>query len=538
MTDWNFGDILDRLDGVMPGDAPALLHDDEIRPWAAFAERANRVSSALRARGLNPGDKVAFYLRNHFAYMETLAAAFKARLVHCNVNFRYLEDELAYIFDNSDARAVLFGAEFAERVDAVRARCPKVECWVQVGGDTVTDFAMAYEELVAEGASDPLAIERSPDDLLFMYTGGTTGMPKAVMWRHDDLWLALGAGTQSPANKKGAPADLDTLAANVAAYGPGPRQFVSCPLMHGTGLFSAVGTLLGGGAVATTGDHGLDPVRIFDLVDRHRINSIIIVGDAFARPMLAALDENPDRWDLSSLKVVISSGTMWSREVKLGLIRHLPKLICADLFGSSEAIGFGRSVTTAAGETATAKFSIGERCKVFTEDRREVVPGSGEPGFIARCGPIPVGYYKDPEKSAKTFPTIDGVRYSIPGDWCTVAEDGSITLLGRGSACINSGGEKIYPEEVEEVLKTHDAVADALVFGVEDPRWGQAVTAVVQPQPGAAVDEKALREHVRGRLAAYKVPKRLLSVAKMFRAPNGKADYKSAAAYARERLGG
>jgi len=535
---WNFGDLIEGVEAALPGDAPALIHDERVVTWSEFAARSNALAKALRARGAEPGDKLAFYLRNGTAYGEALGAAFKARLVHTNVNFRYLDDELVYILDNSDARAVVFDAEFSERVASVRSRCPKVATWIQVGGspEQTPSFAEPYEALVAEGDGAPLDLARSPDDLLFMYTGGTTGMPKAVMWRHEDLWQAVGGGSQVPATRGRRPETPEVFLACVRDRGPGPRQLAACPLMHGTGLFSAIGSFLGGGCIATVGGANFDPVRLFDAVVRHRIQSIVIVGDAFARPMLRALDAEPERWDLSSLRVILSSGVMWSREVKMGLLRHQPGLMLADLFGSSEAIGFGRSVTSAKGERATARFEIGESCKVFTEDHREVVPGSGEPGYIARTGAIPLGYYKDEAKTAKTFPTIDGVRYSIPGDWCTVEADGSITLLGRGSACINTAGEKVYPEEVEEVLKTHRDVEDALVFGLEDERWGQAVTAVVSLRAGARFDESALREHVRARLAGYKTPKRLLLGDRAFRAANGKADYRSAAAHARDRL--
>jgi len=536
--EWNFGDLLEGVERVLPGDAPALIHDERVVTWSRYAARSNALASALRARGAEPGDKLAFYLRNGTEYSETLGACFKARLVHTNVNFRYLDEELVYILDNSDARIVVFDAEFSERVRAVHARCPKVECWIQVGEAhaEALPFAEPYESLVSEGDAAPLGLARSPDDLVFMYTGGTTGMPKAVMWRHGDLWQAVGGGSQVPATRGRRPETPEEFLEFIRAHGPGPRQLAACPLMHGTGLFSAIGTFLGGGCVATVGGANFDPVRLFDAVERHRIQSIVIVGDAFARPMLRALDAEPERWDLSSLRVILSSGVMWSREVKLGLLRHQPGLTLADLFGSSEAIGFGRSLTNAKGERETARFEIGDSCKVFTEDHREVVPGSGEPGFIARTGAIPLGYYKDEAKTAKTFPTIDGVRYSIPGDWCTVEADGTITLLGRGSACINTAGEKVYPEEVEEVLKTHRDVEDALVFGIDDERWGQAVTAVVTVRAGATFDEAALREHVRARLAGYKTPKRLFVVDRMFRAANGKADYKSAAAHARDRL--
>jgi len=252
---------------------------------------------------------------------------------------------------------------------------------------------------------------------------------------------------------------------------------------------------------------------------------------------LKALDENPGRWDPSSLKIVLSSGVMWSSDIKQAMLARLPMLQLADMFGSSEAIGFGSNVTSAKGTTRTARFSIGEDCKVFNEDHREVVPGSGERGFIARPGPIPLGYYKDPEKTASTFPTIDGVRYSIPGDWCTVEADGTLTLLGRGSVCINTAGEKVYPEEVEEALKLHAAIEDALVVGVPDERWGTAVTAVVELSAGEVLDEEQLRAHVRGRLAGYKVPKRILAIDRMLRAPNGRADYRGARNFALGVLG-
>jgi acyl-CoA synthetase (AMP-forming)/AMP-acid ligase II len=307
--------------------------------------------------------------------------------------------------------------------------------------------------------------------------------------------------------------------------------------MHGTGLLTAISALTGGGCIITLDTPSFDAEQFWTAIERHRANSAVIVGDAFARPMLKVLDENPGRFDPTSLKVVMSSGVMWSREVKLALLAHHPKLLLADMFGSSEAVGFGSNVTSASEAPTTAKFEVGEDCAVFTEDHREVVPGSGERGFIARRGPIPLGYYKDAKKTAETFPTIDGVRYSIPGDWCTVEADGTLVLLGRGSACINTAGEKVYPEEVEEALKLHADVDDALVVGVPDERWGTAVTAVVELRAGCDLDEAALRAHVREKLAGYKTPKRVLAVEKMFRAPNGKADYKQALGFALAGLG-
>ena len=305
---------------------------------------------------------------------------------------------------------------------------------------------------------------------------------------------------------------------------------------HGA-LFNAIGTLAAGGCIVTLTHPSFDPVELYEAVARHRVNTLAIVGDAFAKPMLKELDDHPGKYDVSSLHTIRSSGVMWSPEVKEGLIRHNRGLTLADSFGASEGVGFGSSVTTADGSSQVARFQIGPNCKVFTEDFREVQPGSDEPGFVAQAGPIPIGYYKDEEKTAKTFPVIDGVRYSMPGDYCKVAEDGTLVLMGRGSVCINTAGEKVYPEEVEEVLKTFPGVVDALVVGVPDDKWGQMVTAVVQPEGEAALDEDAMRAHAREHLAGYKTPKRVLVKDDLQRASNGKADYKTITAFAKASLG-
>ena len=352
------------------------------------------------------------------------------------------------------------------------------------------------------------------------------------MWRHDDMRKA-----QLDAQKLLGPVP-QTVEENVAlitSQGPGRRTLPSCPLMHGTGFITAIGTLMSGGAIVTLSDPSFDALELWETVDTHKVESISIVGDAFAKPMLQALDDNPGRWDTNSLVSIVSSGVMWSKEVKAGLCKHIPQAVLMDSFGASEGLGFGLSVTTADGGTNTAKFGIGEFCDVFDEYDQKVTPGSGVPGYIARKGAIPAGYYKDPEKSAKTFRTIDGVRYSIPGDWCTVEADGSLTLLGRGSVCINTAGEKVYPEEVEEVLKTHPAIADALVVGVPSEKWGQAVIAVVHLSGDAAFDEQGVKDHVRQQLAGYKTPKAIHPTETALRASNGKADYATAKAIA-ERL--
>lgn len=538
---WNFGDLLDAIAPAIPAGTPATVHvhkdgTADVRTWEEFDARTNRLARNLLARGAEPGDKVAFYMRNRSEYAELLAACFKARLVHVNVNYRYQPDELHYIFDNSDAAVVAYGDEFAHQVAELQPRLGKVGTFMEItDGAPRNDFAVRYEDLASEGDAGPLGIDRSGDDLLFLYTGGTTGMPKGVMWPADDLREAQLAALRALGP---VPETPEEHAAAIRENGPlaGP-MIPACPMMHGTGLFTAIGAMANGGAIVTLDNEHLDPHAIWKAASDFGVDQIAIVGDAFAKPMLRALEEKPGAYDLSKLVTIISSGVMWSVEVKRGLLEHIPQAILADSFGSSEGLGFGTSLMTKDGEQKTAKFQIGPRCKVFDENDREVEPGSGKSGIIAVGRPIPLGYYKDEEKTAKTFRTIDGVRYSMPGDWCTVDADGTLTLLGRGSVCINTAGEKVYPEEVEEALKTHQAVEDALVVGMPDEKWGQAVTGVVKLVDGIDADERELIDHVKAHLAHYKAPKRVLKAANAFRAPNGKADYKGATSFAKQELG-
>jgi fatty-acyl-CoA synthase len=297
-----------------------------------------------------------------------------------------------------------------------------------------------------------------------------------------------------------------------------------------------MGALLAGGCVITLESPSFDAIEMLEAVDKHKPATLVIVGDSFAKPILNALNGAPGKYDVSSVLAIVSSGVMWSLEVKRGLLEHMPQAMLNDGFSSSEAIGMGASVMTKAGEVQTAKFMIGDRCRVFDEEDQPVAPGSGKQGIVALGPPNPLGYYKDEEKTARTFRTIGGVRYSIPGDWCLVEPDGSLTLLGRGNACINTAGEKVFPEEVEEALKTHPSVEDALVVGLPDEKWGQSVTAVIRLAPDHDLDEDLLRRHVRERLAGYKTPKRVLTGEVSLRAPNGKANYKAATDFAREYL--
>jgi acyl-CoA synthetase (AMP-forming)/AMP-acid ligase II len=539
--DWNFGTAFESVADAAP-EGTALVHGDRRRRWADLDDRAARLAAALRDFGLGPDSKVAFYLYNSSEYLETLLACFKLRAVPANVNYRYTEQELAYLLENSDAEAVVFHGSLGPRVGAVREQAPKLRAAVQVDdGAPLLDGAFRYEDLVETHA--PMErIERSGDDVLFLYTGGTTGMPKAVVWRHEDLFGALAPaaysffGFELPDDSHG----VGELVGKVRASGLVPVHLPASPLMHGTGQFSTLQVLLLGGTIVTMEGRHFDPHELWETVQRERVTQIAIVGDAFAKPMLRALDEADARgepYDLSSLLLVISSGVMWSESVKRALIERHP-VIAYDSLGSSEGVGFANAVTSADSKGETAKFTIGADTKVFDDDGNAVKPGSGEVGYLAVGGHIPLGYYKDPDKTASTFRAVDGKRYSIPGDYATVEEDGTITLLGRGSVSINSGGEKIFPEEVEEAVKQDPSVADAVVVGVPDERFGEAVTAVVAPAPGAVPTEDEIAKAVEGSgLARFKRPRHVVVVEAIPRGPNGKADYAWARQAARARLG-
>ena len=518
------------------GDQTAVTVGGVATSWSDYDHRAACLAETLRSHGLEAGSKVALYCFNGSQYPEAQFAAFKLRAVPANVNYRYLGDELAYVLENSDAEALFFDASLADRVDEVRGRFPELKALVQTGGDGAPPWAISYEEALS---SPPMQrINRTGEDLWFLYTGGTTGMPKAVMWTHDSLFANMARtfaslGEEMPAT----PAEAAAIAGRIAQAGNRIRQLCAAPLMHGTSGLSSLGTLSHGGMIATLSPGSFDPDELWSVVESERITMLTIVGDAFARPMLDSLDRAAAEerlWDLSSLRLVLSSGVMFSAPVKAGILAHHDCTV-VDVLGSSEGTGMGSQVTSRELKDAgTARFTLGDRARVFNDKGLDVVPGSGERGRLALGEPIPLGYYKDQIKTDETFPMIGGRRWSVPGDWATVEADGSITLLGRGSACINTGGEKVYPEEVEEALKEHPGVVDCNVVGVADERWGQAVVAVVElsgrDTAGGNIEE--LERHAREVLAGYKVPKRILVVDRIQRGPNGKPDYK----WARELL--
>ncbi|HZT65737.1 MAG TPA: AMP-binding protein [Acidimicrobiales bacterium] len=511
------------------GDEAALIHGDRILSWSEIDDRAARLAAAISAAGLGPSSKVAQYLYNCPEYLESCYAGLKVRGVPVNVNYRYLKDELRYLLDNSEAEALFFHGSLAERVAEVRDQLPGLKLLVQVDdGAPLLDGAVLYDDVLA--AHQPMArIERSDDDIVMLYTGGTTGMPKGVMYRCGDVYgatlfaIAALAGTSRPQT----PEELAELARTLRPKGLSPVHLPAGPLMHGAAIASSIAALLAAGTVVTLTSRHFDADELWKAVQDRRVTRISIVGDPFGRPMADALEEAASAgkpYDVSSLRELDSTGTMFSEPVKERILAHADIKI-VDNLASSEAPGMGSTEVTRGSSGQTAKFKLGPFAAVFTEDHRRVEAGSGEVGLLAVSGVVPLGYYKDPEKSARTFPTIEGRRWSVPGDFATVEADGTIALLGRGSVCINTAGEKVFPEEVEEVVKEAPAVEDCLVVGVPDEKYGEAVTAVVSLRAGASAGEDDLRAFVHGRLAGYKCPRRFVIVDAVRRAPNGKADY-------------
>ena len=515
--DWNFADVWEAVSDTVP-EAIAQVHGDSRCDWRTFDRRADGVAARLLASELVRHDKVALYLYNTPEYLESAYAVMKAGLVPVNTNYRYRHEELHYLWQNADAAAVVFDGEFSDAVDALRAQCPLVKLWLHVGRGRFAcpPWAASYEDAVAASTGrvrPPWG--RSGDDPVFIYTGGTTGRPKGVMWRQHDLYMASNTTNDPPA------ADALHIRRRVQALAEKPVGLPAAPLMHGTGYVFASTVLNRGGTLVTLPEQKFDAIRLLDTIVREGVTDLCIVGDAFCRPIVDALEAAPGRCDLSKLKVVSSSGMMWSKDVKARLLAHAPQVMMIDFLNSSEASGMGRSITSRKSAATGARFQLGKNAFVIDDDGKPVVPGSGKVGRVAVRGIVPLGYYTDPEKTAATFPIVDGVRCAVPGDYATVESDGTIMLLGRGSVSINTGGEKVFPEEVEEAIKTCPGVQDAVVVGVPDTRLGQIVAAVV----AGAADADAVKAHVRERLAGYKVPRQVMIVESVERAVTGKADY-------------
>ncbi len=516
------------------GDAPAICCGETSRTWSEYENRAARLSASFVQAGLKQNSKIGIFLYNSNEYLETQFAGFKMRGVPINVNYRYLDDELLYLLDNADAEALVFHSSLGDRVARIAHRLPKIRLLIQVRDDDTNhvNTALDYEDVVKSHDPSP-RISRREDDIYMLYTGGTTGMPKGVMY---PLGALTDSFIRSTFSTNGLPppntiADVIPSIQSLHAAGTAPISIPGCPLMHGTGMWlGAMFVHFAGGSVITLQKRSFDADEMFTVAQRARATTLVVVGDSFVKPMIRALDTAiaaGKPYDTSSVKLIISSGVMWTAEVKEQILERIEQTVLIDAMGSTEG-GMGTSISMKGIKPATAKFATHPNTKVFTEDNREVRPGSGEIGMVAAGGNVPIGYFKDPEKSARTFRTINGIRYSFPGDMAMLAADGSLILLGRGSQVINTGGEKVFPEEIEESVKRVDGVLDCLVVGLPDEKFGQAVTAVVSLVDGANVESAAIIARVKSELSSFKAPKRVVFVTKVPRAPNGKADYPAA----------
>ncbi len=534
----NIADLVEHSIDLNP-DRLALVDADRELTFAQLEEKANRLANYLRDHGVGPGDKVGIYSRNTIEAIVSMVAIFKARAIMVNVNYRYVENELQYIFENSDMVALIHERRYSDKVAGVLPNTPLVKTAIVVEDGTDLDYSsyggVEFEQALSQGSPERNFGERSPDDIFILYTGGTTGMPKGVMWRHEDWWRVLGGGVNFVTGEY---VEDEWELAKLGAAHPAMVRFPIPPMIHGGSQSAVFHSLFGGGTLVMHPE--FDGHAVWQVIDRHKVNLIFITGDAMARPMIDALIAgNPDTgepYDLSSLYVIASSAALFSPALKEQFLDLLPNRLLTDSIGSSET-GFGGLATITKGfeHTGGPRVKIDAATVVIDDEGDPVTPGSGQVGLLARSGHIPLGYYKDEEKTKATFKTLNGVRYSIPGDYATVEEDGTVTMLGRGSVSINSGGEKIYPEEVEGAVKSHPDVFDVLVVGVPDERWGNRVAAVVAPRPGTRPSLADIVDAARKEIAGYKVPRSLWLVDEIKRSPAGKPDYKWATAQTQSR---
>jgi fatty-acyl-CoA synthase len=516
---FNLADLFEIVVDTVP-DREALVAGAARRTFAELDERANRLANHLLGLGLEPGAKVAIYGWNRAEWVETFFGAFKARLVPININYRYVADELRYVFENADVEAVVVERSFLSLVREIEPELPQLRHVVVLedGGDADLGDATPYEDALTAASSERPTLFRSGDDLYILYTGGTTGTPKGVMWCHEDIFFAaLGGGGfgQPPIQTP------EELASRVWPEDGRVTSLTLAPIMHGAAQWGMCIMLFGGGKVLLYTPHGFDPHEAWELAERERAMTVMVVGDAMARPLGEALDQKS--YDLASVVSIGSGGAVYSAAVKAKLKEHLPNVITIDTVGASELGASGSQNDPDAGP----RFNTIESMSVLGEDLRPLEPGSGQVGRLARRGHIPLGYYKDEAKTAATFVTDrNGVRWSVPGDHARIEADGTITLLGRGSGCINTGGEKVYPEEVEAAVKSHPDVFDVVVVGVPDARFTERVAAIVQPRADRAPTLEGVATHCRSTIAGYKVPRELKVVDAIQRTPSGKADYR------------
>ena len=538
----NFASLWENIADLIPKET-AIICGDQKKTWTEYDVVSAKLATGLSQAGLETYSKAGLYLHNSNEYLEAQYSIFKIGGIPINVNYRYKSEELLYLLENSDCEALFYQACYGDQINKIKNSLPGIKLWIEVedGSESVVDECVLYSSLIQ--TCNEMSRWKRPEDIVYMlYTGGTTGMPKGVMYNQAEFIQGMfktlrGMGYELPADIS----KINEYILDLQAKKELPVSLVGCPLMHGTGMW--LGCFVPhnlGGAVTTIPGLGFDPDKIWQECSRVNVTNIVIVGDAFARPMLNALEiakENNQPYDLSSLKQITSSGVMWSAEVKAGLLKHHDMRLM-DTMGSTEG-GMGASVSTRDSMAETATFKLNPGMIVLKDNGELVEPGSDDTGLLGISGDmamIPIGYYKDAKKSAETFREYKGTRYSFPGDYAKIESDGSIILLGRGSNCINSAGEKIYPEEVEEALKKDPLIFDCLVVGVPDERFGQKIVAIVSTVGNKIINESEILTNVRERLAGYKLPKIILFSEIVERAPNGKANYKWAKLFAARKL--
>jgi 3-oxocholest-4-en-26-oate---CoA ligase len=508
----NLADVLEAMAEAVP-DRRAVVTMRREYSYAEIDDRSTRLANRLVSLGVEPGDHVAVHSANRIEWVDAFYGCFKARAVPININYKYLHDELAYLYGDADCVAAIVAPEHVEAVRALEV--PSLEHLVVLGDE--------YDAALAAASAERLS-GRTADDRYVLYTGGTTGRPKGVVWRHEDIILAA-----LNAARYGAPFESVEAVVAEAAANENPMVLLACgPMMHGGSQWILGNGNVAGATVALYDEPNFHATKILDLVEKAGVNSLTFLGDAMGRPVAEAILAEPDRWDLSSLVAVSNGAAPLSEGVREEIRRALPGRFILDSYGSSEAGATASQVDDgSAGPLGAPRFAAGPDVEVFDEDMKPCPVGVA--GMLGRTGPIPLGYYKDPVKSAAAFREIDGVRWALPGDFARREADGSITVLGRGSVCINTGGEKVHPEEVEAVLLRHDEVFDAVVVGTTHDRWGQQVTALVQRRDGATITEEQLTAHARALIANYKVPKRIFFVEQVPRTPVSKVDYRASA---------
>jgi acyl-CoA synthetase (AMP-forming)/AMP-acid ligase II len=533
VLDESWATLWEALADAQP-DHVAVVIGDQRLTWSSLDDRASRLAASFDAAGVGPDDKIGQLMYNCPEYLESAYAAFKVRASTVNVNYRYKAPEIVHVLSDSGSRALIYHSAFREVVAEARRSLPLLEVLVEVGDDgEPLQGAKRYEDVVA--GFDPMPrIERSGGDSLLLYTGGTTGLPKGVVWSHRGLFGALAftgyasLGLDVPST----PSEVARVAVDLESAGRGPVNMTAPPLMHGTAMFLAFSTFVLGGTVVLLSGRRFDPAELLRLVERERVSQVSIVGDAFARPIIAELERaEADRrpYDVSSLGRIVSTGATLSSESKRALMQRAPNAAVLDMIGASEGGPFAVAMTMPGQDPlATASFMATPPATVLFDDTTwEQIPfGSGRAGVLAAAGPMPDGYFGDSVKTANTFRLIDGVRYSVPGDYALIDADGTVHLLGRGSVCINTGGEKVYPEEVEVAARSHADVVDCVAVGLPDDRYGEVVGLVVARRSGSTLDEAAIVEHVKTAIADYKAPRRVVFVDEVYRSPSGKADYR------------